>query len=283
MKYVRGSDVVYRNGAILSVGVLAGALWIVTSTVDLMPGRENTAAWSVLGILLLAGGIQLNLRQRVVLGESQLSMYRVLSTKQIRYESIASARFTGRRAGSRFLELYLTDGSKVGVHSGRASLMPFHDPGWQRPLANEIMHRAALARGDDGSHELATKRRDEMPSTHPLQDSRSDRERQDRMRLVFAVAADITIWIAVALLSTDQPLAFLGGSLWLAATVLTVVFAVMYLRRRVLTRIPTRFTESQSKPIRVLTMVAKGLAIYAVGLLALIAALDVPTFLIEHL
>jgi Ca2+/Na+ antiporter len=281
MRYRRGSDVVYRNGAFLLAGVLAGVWWIAFSLF------EGEVKWALVGLLVVPFGIYLNLTLRVVLGDARLSIHAYRSTEQIPYESIRTARFTGRRAGARFLEIYLTDGSKVGVHGSRASFLPFHHPGWQRPLAAEIIERAERARSNVGDLELPTKPGDVVTSGKrwmpPSPDSRSDRDREDRIRVVSLVAVGVAIWIVVVLFSTEEPLAFLGGCIWFAATVLTVTVAVRYTWRRVLSRIPARFAESPSTPIRILTAVVKAFAVYAVGLLTLVVAVDVPDFIIHHL
>jgi hypothetical protein len=280
MRYRRGSDVVYRNGGYQLAGVLTGVWWIAFSLVAGEPG------WALVGLLVVPGGIYLNLKLRVVLGDTRLYIHEPLSTEEIPYESITAVRFTGRRAGHQFLEIYLADGSRVGVHRSRASFFPFHKPGWQRPLAVEVMERAEVAGGNEDDLVSPTEPRsavaDGKRRKRPGRDSRSDRDRQDRIRLVFAVLEGVTVWVLVVVLVMDRPLAFLGSCAWFAATVLTVTFAVRYTWQRILPRVPARFAESPSKPIRILTAAAKALAVYAVGLLALAAALDVPTFIMDH-
>ncbi len=278
VRYRRRSDVVYRNGWFLLTGVLAGALWLASSLAN------GAAAWFLVGLLVVPVEIYLNLRLRVVLGDSRLYIHEHLSTELIPYEAISAVRFTGRRAGHQFLEIHLTDGSIVGVHHSRASFFPFHEPGWQRPLADEIMKRVNETDAEDvESAALLAVAAGREPTRHPGRDSRSDRERQDRRRLAFAVSTGVAVWVVVAILSMDRPLAFLGSSAWFVATVLTVTLAVRYTWQRVLSRIPARYAESPSTPIRILTAIAKAAAVYAVGLLALAAALDVPTFLMQHL
>ena len=125
MRYRRGSDVVYRNGGYLVTAVLAGVWWIVGSIVA---GR---AGWAFAGLLVVPGAVYLNLKLRVVLSDPGVRIHVYGSTERVPYKSITAARFTGRRAGHRFLEIYLTDGSRVGVHGSRASFFPFHYPGWQ--------------------------------------------------------------------------------------------------------------------------------------------------------
>jgi hypothetical protein len=272
VRYRQGSDVVYRNGAYLSLAVLITVLWIAAITTDLIAGREAAVTWALVGLFAVPAIIYFNLRQRVVLGESDLCVYEYLAAEQIPYESIAAARFTGRCVGSQFLEIYHTEGWKIGVHGCRAAVLPFHAPRWQRPLAAEIMERAERARMNESSR---------SPATQPMRSPRSDRQGQDRLLLVLVALAGV----AIGLIPGYPDLGPFAGVVFIAqlsAAVLAGVLAGRYLRRWVLAPISTRLSEGPSTPVRIMTRAATFVAAYAVGVLVFAAVIDVPAFIIDH-
>lgn len=272
MRYRQGSDVVYRNGAYLSMAVLITLLWIAAIVGDLIAGHEAAITWALVGLIAVPAGLYFNLRQRVVLGESDVYVYEYLAMEQIPYESIAATRFTGRCAGSKFLEIYHTAGLKIGVHGCRATLLPFHTPRWQRSLAAEIMERAGQARESEG---------DRSPAAQPMRGLRSDREGQDRLLLSLVALSGVTI----GLIPAYPNLGPFAGAVFIAqlsAAVLAGILAGRYVRRWVLAPVSTRLAERPSTPVRIVMRAVTFVVAYAVGILVFAAVIDVPAFIIDH-
>jgi len=78
-----------------------------------------------------------------------------------------------------------------------------------------------------------------------------------------------------------HPWRYVGLAALTAAIVVAVLAAVTAFRRRVLSRVPERFTNSPSRPVRVATKIGTGYAAYLVGFYTVIAVIGVIT-VIQH-
>lgn len=73
------------------------------------------------------------------------------------------------------------------------------------------------------------------------------------------------------MLTDPHPLRFAAFSVGFGFTMVAAILVARSFRSRVLVRVPSRFAESSSTPIRVATKVAKGYATYVVGFWTVIA------------
>jgi hypothetical protein len=112
-----------------------------------------------------------------------------------------------------------------------------------------------------------------------VHDSTSDRERHNHVsRVATAVGVAAFELLLFRLFNPEVSLAqLLGYSAGTAVLVLAVIKAVKYFRHHILGRVPTRFEESSSAPIRIVTKVAKAYAVYFVGFWTVIAVLSLFT------
>jgi small-conductance mechanosensitive channel len=108
--------------------------------------------------------------------------------------------------------------------------------------------------------------------------SNGDSASRDKLRRAAIVAFLLT---AIGAAADPRPIEFLIFVVEFGAVVLAVILVVRYFRRNALARVPTRFTESRSRPIRAVIKLARGYAVYLVAGYTVIAVLGLFT-IINH-
>ena len=99
---------------------------------------------------------------------------------------------------------------------------------------------------------------------------RRDTDNEFRRRLWLALPIAL-LFLVEALVTDPHPFRFVVFAVGFGFTMVAAILVARSFRSRVLVRVPSRFSESPSTPIRVVTKVAKGYATYVIGFWTVIA------------